>query len=336
LTKPSRLLSDRGVAAEGDGTLSFSRCPIQRLNSTQGQRLPQKACKQAAKSATCRASARKRHGVALPAEGDSGDPFARSLGALLAWSPVTGDTAPVQAETRYAMSGDVSIAYQVVGEGGPIDIVFAHGFVANLEVAAENPRYEAFFQRLAELGRVIRFDRRGMGLSDRVREVPTLETRMDVRTVMDAAGSPRAATVLSEEEEARWIEQLPARWGSRELAAEFLRTSAPTIADDPKMQDWLARVMRLGASPGAAALTSRMAMTVDIRDVLPSIRVPTLVLNRDFTRGEATYISERIPYARRVEIGGPDTMFWLAEGLTMRSSPSPGARGVSPSPIPCS
>jgi len=59
---------------------------------------------------------------------------------------VTGDTAPVQAETRYAMSGDVSIAYQVVGEGGPIDIVFAHGFVANLEVAAENPRYEAFFQ----------------------------------------------------------------------------------------------------------------------------------------------------------------------------------------------
>jgi pimeloyl-ACP methyl ester carboxylesterase len=265
---------------------------------------------------------------------------------------VTGDTAPVQAETRYAMSGDVSIAYQVVGEGGPIDIVFAHGFVANLEVAAENPRYEAFFQRLAELGRVIRFDRRGMGLSDRVREVPTLETRMDVRTVMDAAGSPRAVlfatfeaasvtmlyaatypervaglalycpiakgvrspdypwAVLSEEEEARWIEQLPARWGSRELAAEFLRTSAPTIADDPKMQDWLAGVMRLGASPGAAALTSRMAMTVDIRDVLPSIRVPTLVLNRDFTRGEATYISERIPYARRVEIGGPDSG-WL-------------------------
>jgi len=256
------------------------------------------------------------------------------------------------------MSGDVSIAYQVIGEGGPIDIVFAHGFVSNLEVAAENPRYEPFFQRLAELGRVIRFDRRGMGLSDRVREVPTLETRMDdVRTVMDAAGSPRAVlfatfeaasmtmlyaatypervaglalycptakgvrspdypwALLSEGEETRFIEQLPERWGSRELAAELLRTSAPTIADDPKMQDWFARVLRLGASPGAAALTSRMAMAVDIRDVLPSIRVPTLVLNRDFTRGEATYIAERIPHARRVEIGGPDTMFFLAEGL---------------------
>jgi pimeloyl-ACP methyl ester carboxylesterase len=227
---------------------------------------------------------------------------------------VTGDTAPVQAETRYAMSGDVSIAYQVVGERGPIDIVFAHGFVANLEVAAENPRYEAFFQRLAELGRVIRFDRRGMGLSDRVREVPTLETwngrsncdgrcriaagrsfrdlrgcvrddavcghvsgagRGPCSLLPDREGRPFPGlpwAVLSEEE-ARWIEQLPARWGSRELAAEFLRTSAPTIAD---------------------------------------------------------------PYARRVEIGGPDTMFWLAEGLAMRASPSPGARGVSPSPIPCS
>jgi len=261
-------------------------------------------------------------------------------------------------ETRYALSGDVSIAYQVIGEGGPIDIVFAHGFVQNLEVAAENPRSEAFFQRLAELGRVIRFDRRGMGLSDRVREVPTLETRMDdFRAVMDAAESPRAVlfatfeaasvtmlyaatypervaglalycpiakglrspdypwAILSEEEEARSIEQLPSRWGSRELAAEMLQTAAPTIADDPEMQDWFARVMRLGASPGAAALTSRMAMAVDIRDVLPSIRVPTLVLNRDFTRGEATYIAERIPHARRVEIGGPDTMFFLAEGL---------------------
>jgi len=94
-----------------------------------------------------------------------------------------------------------------------------------------------------------------------------------------------------------------------------MRTNAPTIADDPEMQEWYARMMRLGASPGAAALASRMAMSVDIRDVLPSIRVPTLVLNREFTRGEATYISERIPYARRVEIGGPDTAFWLAEGL---------------------
>ena len=96
-------------------------------------------------------------------------------------------------ETRYALSGDVSIAYQELEGAGPLDVVFAQGFVSNLEVEAENPRHEAFFERLLPLGRVIRFDRRGTGLSDRVREVPTLETRMDdLRAVMDAAKSRRA------------------------------------------------------------------------------------------------------------------------------------------------
>jgi class 3 adenylate cyclase/alpha-beta hydrolase superfamily lysophospholipase len=263
----------------------------------------------------------------------------------------------VQPETRYAKSGDVSIAYQIGGGGGPIDIVFVNGFVGNLEVQAENARDQAFFERLASLGRVIRFDRRGTGLSDRVREVPTLETRMDdLRAVMDAAQSPRAVVVAtfeaasmamvyaatypervaglavynpvakgvrsqdypwawSEEEFGRWIEQIRTRWGDREFAAEDLREYAPTIADDPEMQEWWARVMRLGASPGAAVVIVRMAMTIDIRDVLPSIRVPTLVLHRNLSRGEAVYITERIPSARRVEIGGPDTLFWLAEGF---------------------
>ena len=90
---------------------------------------------------------------------------------------------------------------------------------------------------------------------------------------------------------------------------------APTVADDPKIIKWMARVQRLGASPGAAEMIYRMAMTVDVRDVLPSIRVPTLVLYRDFVRGEAVYVAERIRGARAVEIGGPDTMYWLAEGL---------------------
>jgi class 3 adenylate cyclase/alpha-beta hydrolase superfamily lysophospholipase len=260
-------------------------------------------------------------------------------------------------ETRYARSGDVSIAYQILGDG-PIDIVFANGFVGHLEVQAENPRDQAFFEQLASLGRVIRFDRRGTGLSDRVREVPTLETRMDdVRAAMDAAQSARAVLVAtfeaasiamvysatypervaglvvyapvakgvrspeypwawSEEEHARWIEQIRTRWGDRDFAAEDLRQYAPTVADDPEMQEWWARVMRFGASPGAAVVIQRMAMTIDIRDVLTSIRVPTLILHRKSSRGEAVYIAERIPNARRVEIGGPDTLFWLAEGLT--------------------
>ncbi len=263
----------------------------------------------------------------------------------------------MQPETSYATSGDVSIAYQIFGDG-QIDLVFVNGFIGNLEVQAENARDQAFFERLASVGRVIRFDRRGTGLSDRVREVPTLETRMDdVRAVMDAAQSPRAVLVAtfeaasiamvyaatypervaglavynpvakgvrspdypwawSEEEHGRWIEQIRTRWGDREFAAEDLRGYAPTVADDPEMQEWWARVMRFGASPGAAVVIHRMAMSIDIRDVLPSIRVPTLVLHRNSSHGEAEYIAERIPNARRVQIGGADTLFWLAEGLS--------------------
>ena len=100
--------------------------------------------------------------------------------------------------TRYARSGDVNIAYQVLGGEGSLDILFVHGFVGNMEALAEQPGHEVFFEHLASLGRVIRFDRRGTGLSDRVREVPTLEARMDdLRAVMDAASSRRAALVAT-------------------------------------------------------------------------------------------------------------------------------------------
>jgi class 3 adenylate cyclase len=261
-------------------------------------------------------------------------------------------------ETRYALSGDVSIAYQELEGAGPMDVVFAHGFVGNLEIEAENPRHEAFFARLSPLGRVIRFDRRGTGLSDRVREVPTLETRMDdLRAVMDAARSPRAILLatfeaasmamvfaatypervaglalydpvakgvrspdypwarLSEEECERWIGQIRARWGTREYAAEDLRACAPASAEVPEMQEWWARVMRLGASPGAAVVIIRMLAAIDVRDVLPSIRVATLVLHTGAVRGEATYIAERVPNARRVELQDSEALFWEAEGL---------------------
>jgi pimeloyl-ACP methyl ester carboxylesterase len=264
-------------------------------------------------------------------------------------------TSPV---TRYARSGDVNIAYQVIDGEGPLDVVFVHGFVGNMEVQAEQPGHEMWFERLASLGRVIRFDRRGTGLSDRVREVPTIEARMDdLRAVMDAASSRRAAIVStfeaaslamvyaatypervaalalynpvakgvrssdypwansSEEDWEKWLGQIHTSWGTLEYAAEFLRAVAPSAADDPAMVEWMARVHRLGASPGAAEVIVRMTMTVDVRDVLPSIRVPTLVLYRDFAHGEAAFVAERIPGARAVEIGGPDTMYWRAEGL---------------------
>jgi class 3 adenylate cyclase len=264
----------------------------------------------------------------------------------------------MQAETRYARSGDVSIAYQELEGDGPTDIVFAHGFVGNLEVEAENPRCEAFFERLRPPGRLIRFDRRGTGLSDRVREVPTLEARMDdLRAVMDAAGSTRALLLatfeaasmamvyaatypervlglalynpvakgvrspdhpwshLSDAENERWLEDIRTRWGTRELAADDLRMFSPTLAADVEMQEWWARLMRLGASPGSAVVIARMAAAVDVRDVLPSIRVPTLILATERCRGEARYITERIPGARLVDLTGSDALFWEAEGL---------------------
>lgn len=258
-------------------------------------------------------------------------------------------------ETGYATSGDVSIAYQVFGEG-PIDLVHVFGF-GNLDVDTENPRYVAFIEQLAVLGRVIRFDRRGTGLSDRVREVPTLETRMDdLRAVMDATNSTRAVLfatttatsmamlfaatypervaglalynpaakgvrsddypwALSEEDWANEIDRVRTRWGERDFAIERLRAYAPSVADDPEWQEWWVRETRLSASPGAALAMERMQMSIDIRDVLPSIRVPTLVLYRDFSRGEATYITERIANARCTEIRGLDSMPLLAEGL---------------------
>jgi class 3 adenylate cyclase len=119
----------------------------------------------------------------------------------------------------------------------------------------------------------------------------------------------------SAEEWAASMDKASARWGTREYADEFLQFVAPSVADDPELVEWMARVHRLGASPGAVEVIMRMAMAVDVRDVLPSIRVPTLVLYRDFRRGESAFVAERIAGARMVEIGGPDLMYWLAEGL---------------------
>ena len=120
---------------------------------------------------------------------------------------------------------------------------------------------------------------------------------------------------LSDAENERWLEDIRTRWGTRELAADDLRMFSPTLAADVEMQEWWARVMRLGASPGSAVVIARMAAAVDVRDVLPSIRVPTLILATERCRGEARYITERIPGARLVDLTGSDALFWEAEGL---------------------
>jgi class 3 adenylate cyclase/pimeloyl-ACP methyl ester carboxylesterase len=254
-------------------------------------------------------------------------------------------------EIRYALSGDVSIAYTVIGRG-TVDLVFVYGFVGNLDFGFEIPQFARCYDRLSSFSRLIAFDRRGTGLSDRPREAATLESRMDdVRAVLDDVGSERAVLFGSFEAasmcvlfaatypervlglvlynpiaKGTWAPDYPwaespitpteldeARriWGTPASAERLARQMAPSLADDPDFIQSIARLHRLGASPAAAVTIMRMAEDVDVRHVLPAIRVPTLVLNMPTKRGEAEYVAGRIPRARRLDVPGPDFMILL-------------------------
>jgi class 3 adenylate cyclase len=269
----------------------------------------------------------------------------------LATASETGNTVLVQPETRYARSGDVNVAYTVTG-AGPFDLIFVPGFVSNVDLDWSDPRRAAFLSRLASFSRLIMFDKRGTGLSDRVSGVPDLEARMDdIRTVMDAAGSERAALfgladggslsllfaamypertaalVLyatlpcyvksadfpwapSREEAEREIAELERRWGTSELASEWLGSQECGSAED------LATLMRRSASPGAAAALARMNLEIDVRHVLGAVRVPTLVLHRT---GHSTdvrgvrFLANRISGARLIELKGSGDLPYLGD-----------------------
>ena len=256
--------------------------------------------------------------------------------------------------TRYAKSGDVSIAYQVVGEG-PLDLVYVPGWISNVELTWEEPSVARFFERLASFSRLILFDKRGTGLSDRDVGFPTLEDRMDdVRAVMDAVGSARAALLgMSEggnmsmlfaatypdrttalllfgcfarrvwaadypwaptaEERQGWYRQIEAEWGGPFDVGEL----APSRAEDTFFTSWFGTYLRMGASPKAALALARTNTEIDVRDVLPAIRVPTLVLHRRGDRGarldEGRYIAERIPGAKFVALDGEDHLLWAGD-----------------------
>lgn len=258
-------------------------------------------------------------------------------------------------EIRYAKSGDVSIAYEVVGDG-PIDLVIAPGFVSHLEISWENPGIQRFAERLAQFARVITFDKRGTGMSDPVDDVPTLEDRMDdIRAVMDAAGSERAVLVGISEgatmcvlfaaahpdrtialvlyggmARSTWAPDYP--WATPEAAlmealAEFtvpswgtgdnLDTFAPSLADDPAMRQWWARMERFAASPSMMAKVFQMFLETDVRDALPLVHVPTLVLHRKGDRvvniGAGRYLAEQIEGAKFVELEGRDHAGWAGD-----------------------
>jgi class 3 adenylate cyclase len=257
-------------------------------------------------------------------------------------------------DVHYARSGDVAIAYQVVGEG-PIDLVFVRGTLADLLAGWEMPLFVDHVEGLARSARVLLFDKRGSGLSDPVRQVPTLETRMDdVRAVMDAVDSERAvlwaaqegsriallfaatypertrALVLydptargrwapdypwaaTEEDWRRELREIHARWGDRNYLAERAHRLSPFGAENEDWLEWFVWYMRRSASPAEAVAFHRMSMEGDVRDVLPAVRSPTLLLHRSEMREEAAYVADRVHGARRIEVEGLHDWFSWAD-----------------------
>jgi pimeloyl-ACP methyl ester carboxylesterase/class 3 adenylate cyclase len=267
----------------------------------------------------------------------------------------------VEPETHYALSGDVHIAYQVSGDG-PFDVVFVPGFVTHMELQWKLPGFGDFLEQVGSFARLIRFDKRGTGMSDPVSGAPTLETRMDdVRAVMDAAGSRRAAFFGLSEGAAMSV-LFAATYPDR-VAALVLRSCSPRtlwapdfpwgrspeayqrevehglevfgLRDDARravrrlgMQtdsevEAYIDLIRYGSSPGMLTALYRMNRDIDVRDVLPSVRVPALVLHG----GEdqivpvevGAYMARRLPSARFIELPGVGHLALGAGGSRIQS-----------------
>lgn len=255
-------------------------------------------------------------------------------------------------ETKYARSGDVHIAYQVFG-AGEIDLVLIPGYVTHVELVWQHEPSARFLQRLASFARVITFDRRGSGLSDPVSDAPTLETRMDdVRAVMDAAGSEQAALVGMSEgvplgilfaatypdrvralvcaggmarstyaDDYPWakeaeallesgLELLLPSWGD----GSTVEVAAPSVAEDPDVRAFWGRMQRATASPGMMNGLARMFLDLDVRDVVPTVHTPTLVIHRRHDLlvnvRNGRWLADHLPNAKLVEPEGQDHVPW--------------------------
>ncbi|MET0304949.1 MAG: adenylate/guanylate cyclase domain-containing protein [Solirubrobacterales bacterium] len=280
-------------------------------------------------------------------------------------------------QTRYARSGDVGIAYQELGEG-ELDIVVAYPYLSHLDLMWENPALVRFLRRLGSFARVITFDRRGVGLSDPVDGTTTLEERMDdLRAVMDAVGSERAALFGMSEgamtsmlfaathpervsalvlwggmARSTWAEDYP--WAAPKealLEADMELTNphwgegatlemfSPSLAGDPAARQGQARYERQAASPMRAHQLLKMFLEADVRDALPLIHTPTLVMHR---RGDrvvnyraARWLAEQIEGSRYVELEGEDHFPWVGEnGIEAMDEVEEFLTGVRPVPAP--
>jgi pimeloyl-ACP methyl ester carboxylesterase/DNA-binding winged helix-turn-helix (wHTH) protein/class 3 adenylate cyclase len=277
-------------------------------------------------------------------------------GEMLDLTPAVSSLPRAKYDVRYAQNGDVNIAYQVVGDG-PVDIVFVMGWVSHLEYFWEEPRFAAFLNRLASFSRLIVFDKRGTGLSDRVplEYLPTLEQRMeDVHAVMDAVDSKRAVLIgvseggpmcalfgatypertsalvmigtyakrvrdedypwaPTEEQREAFFELMRREWGGPVGIDE----RAPSLAHDTAFREWWATYLRMGASPGAAVALTKMNAEIDVRNVLSSIHVPTLVIHRSgdmcLKVEEGRFVAEQIPDCQYVELDGIDHLPFVGD-----------------------
>ena len=263
------------------------------------------------------------------------------------------ETVDVSEKFRYARVGSQYVAYEVFGEG-PRDLVLAQGYMSSLEHLLAWPPYSRFLEQCASFARVMVFDRRGSGLSDRLGEAQTFDDLMDdIRAVMDDAGSERATIVGGAEggpmcilfaatypertsslilattyARRKWADDYP--WGltsedDAAIAKAYLdlwgrapmgiRTLAPGLADDPAFRHWYTVAQRTGGTPGDALAWYRITADIDVREVLPAIRVPTLVMHRAGDRAipveHGRYLAEQIGGARYVELPGDDH-FWFA------------------------
>jgi DNA-binding SARP family transcriptional activator len=267
-------------------------------------------------------------------------------------------TTMVRPEVKYVASGDVHIAYVEIGDG-PVDIIFVIGYISHMEQVWELPEVLSFFEELATFSRVILFDRRGVGLSERVGYPPTLEDTLDdILAVMDATGSKhpvlfgyleggpncmlftatypervsglilygtRAKWTRSEdypwtitrEQYDRWLQYLCENWGEPLNLNDY----APSRFHEPALQEWWAKLMRLASSPGGIKVVLQVMRDIDVRDILPAIRTPTLILQRRDDKiirvGAARHLAGQIPGAKYVELEGQDPWFFFGDSQSV-------------------
>ncbi|AXT52386.1 alpha/beta fold hydrolase [Aquimarina sp. BL5] len=278
-------------------------------------------------------------------------------------------------KTTYTKCGDINIAYQVFGSGS-VDLVYIPGWVSNIDWMWSCPELVSFFEELGKFARVILFDKRGTGLSDRVVEFATLEERMeDITAVMDAVGSEKAVLfghseggsvsalfsatypdrVISlitfgifakrkyskdypwaptDQERQVVYDMIENDWGSGDMN---LASLAPSKVKDQAFMDWLASYFRSGASPTSALKLTKMNTQVDIIDILGSIKVPTLLLQRtddiDVKIQEGQFIAERIPGSRFLELEGSDHLFWVGDTDVILEAMKAFINDIEPAPV---